>query len=749
MKRNPSKKDPKTSFMKKLLKLLKKRDYEPLNLNGLRDRLNVSHTQLEVFDSAIKELLINEKIEVNKRHFRLVRETKARKEDYPVVKGELFTNPKGFGFLHPSDPGFEENVFIPKSQINGGINGDIVNIEVTKTNSSKGPEGRVLEILDRKTQMIVATVTEILPQKRFMAFSSALGLSHPILIEAEKNLEIGDRVFAKVSKWHEKNSPTIAQVEEELGNISDPKIDTLCSCKEHVIRTDFSQSLKKELKNLSPQVSSEEMEGRLDLRGETTLTIDPDTAKDFDDAITITKDKKGSFNLAVHIADVSHYVQEGTAVDQEAALRGNSTYFPDQCIPMLPFELSNELCSLKPEVNRLTLSVLMNISSTGDLENYKIVRSVIRSNKRFTYKEALNVLEGEETSPYLEELKLMVELCKLLKQKRKERGSIEFSLPEAKLYVDKDGNPQKVEMIEYDITHQMIEEFMLKANEVIAKHLTKEEMPLPYRVHEEPKTDSMQDFSSMASLFGHSLSHVPTPEELQKMFEELKKTPETARLLSISFIKSMKLANYSTENAGHFGLCLEHYCHFTSPIRRYSDLIVHRLLFTDKPNPELDYRQLAENCSLKERQSAKAESQVNRLKKVRLLKELQEKHPHQTYEATITSVKPQGIAFETDAFLLEGFVHISQVGKDYLEYSKESQSLTGARSQTQYIMGQKIEVMLLEVDLIHSETRWSICSVNSGKPIQKAPIKKARKPKSGKRVFTGPKKNRGKKRKKS
>ncbi|MCH1430057.1 MAG: ribonuclease R [Chlamydiales bacterium] len=749
MKRKTKKQDPKVSLIKKLLKLLKKKSYEPLTLDELKITLNISQAKLNHFDLAVKELIISGQIEVIKKRFQLPRESKKTK-DYPVVKGELFTNPKGFAFLHPSKDYDQTNIFIPKSQVNGAINGDIVEVQVTKTSSSKGPEGRVIEVLEREIKELVVTITEALAHGRYLAFSGTLGPSHPVLVKSEHKLKVGDRILGKVFRWHKGSDPTILHSKEKLGHISKAEVDTACSCIEHNIRTSFPKNLLKEVKALPSRVSAQDLKHRLDLRDEVTLTIDPDTAKDFDDAISIKKDNQGSYHLGVHIADVSHYVKEGSAIDKEAALRGNSTYFPDSCIPMLPFELSNELCSLKPRVNRLCISVFMHINKKGELENYQILRSVIKSNKRFTYKEALQVLEKEKTSPYLKELKLMTELCHLLKQKRKERGSIEFALPEAKLYVDDHGIPSRVEMIEYDITHQMIEEFMLKANEVIAKHLSDLEMPLPFRVHEEPKTDSLQDFSSIASLFGYQLSHEPTSEELQEMFDELSKTPETARLLSILFIRSMKLATYSTENVGHYGLSLEHYCHFTSPIRRYSDLIVHRLLFSQDPDPDVDYAQLAESCSIHERQSAKAEMQVNRLKKLRLLEKLQQKHPYASYKASITSVKAQGISFETDELLLEGFIHISQIDQDYLEYSKETQSLTATHSKNRYTMGQKIEVMLLEVDLIRSESRWCICPAETdGPPLKKRDLKKSRKPAKGKKPFLGSKKTkRGKKRKK-
>ncbi|MBI3237037.1 MAG: RNB domain-containing ribonuclease, partial [Chlamydiales bacterium] len=284
----------------------------------------------------------------------------------------------------------------------------------------------------------------------------------------------------------------------------------------------------------------------------------------------------------VHIADVAHYVKPGSALDQEAIIRCNSTYFPGTCIPMLPEQLSNELCSLKPEVVRLTVSVLMDFDKEGTLIGHEVVRSCIYSAKRFTYFEAKDVLDKKVKSPYAKSLELMVELCQLLKKKRHERGSIDFALPETVILIDEKGEPTGVKKIEYDITHQLVEEFMLKANEMVAKELNLRKRPVLYRVHEEPSEENFTDFYQFARSLGFTLPAKPTPIDIQEMFDEAKKSPHSHQL-SVAFIRSMRLAQYSPNNIGHFGLALEHYSHFTSPIRRYSDLVTQRLLFNEEP----------------------------------------------------------------------------------------------------------------------------------------------------------------------
>jgi ribonuclease R len=391
-------------------------------------------------------------------------------------------------------------------------------------------------------------------------------------------------------------------------------------------------------------------------------------------------------------------------LDKEALARCNSTYLPGTCVPMLPEALSNELCSLKPKVIRLTQSVFAEFDPHGDLIQFEIARSAIKSAKRFTYNEALEVIEKKKRSKHAPLLKRMVDFCYLLKQKRMERGSIDFSMPDNVIIIDAKGVPQHIETVQYDITHQMIEEFMLKANELVAIHLNKKGKSLIYRVHEQPTAESFQDFYAFARSCGFKIPAQPTHRDIQKLFQEAKTSPLLPQL-SVGFIRSMRLAAYSPENIGHYGLALEHYCHFTSPIRRYTDLIIQRLLFDELPE-DTDLQKIATGCSDKERVSFRAESSVKILKKLRLADRFFQEDPTKIYPAVVTKVKPFALFFEVEQFCLEGSFHISEIGNDFYEYNPTKMSFHGRRSGKTFHTGQTIFVRLVKVDFLTRIATW-------------------------------------------
>ncbi|NGX61379.1 MAG: Ribonuclease R [Chlamydiae bacterium] len=605
--------------------------------------------------------------------------------------GTIRVHPRGFGFLVPEDrPKFPEDIFIPRHRTKGAVDGDRVEVLVfTRYVSEKGPEGRVEKILSRGRSHVAGTIVYERTKGKTHAYVPLLGKDSlmSILPTDERKLVVGDRIHIHVLDWGGKNQDPLGEMSGYIGSISDPSCDIAAAIEEYDLEEAFPESTLEEARSYGTSVQPKEISARTDLHELPCITIDPETAKDFDDALSLTKDKQGHYHLGVHIADVSHYVRKGTSLDEEAQERSNSVYFPGKVVPMLPHELSSHLCSLKPNVNRLTVSVLMTLDTNGDLLNYEICRSVIQSKKRFTYEEAKEVLDGKKKSPFAPALHLMMELCLLLKKQRAARGSIEFSLPDIQIRVDETGVPQEMHLVEYDITHQLVEEFMLKANEMIATHLSKEGKPLTYRVHEEPNPENIKEFATLATSFGFPLPSQPTNLELQTLFDQARESP-FGQFLATSFIKSMKLANYSTDNIGHYGLCLEHYTHFTSPIRRYIDLVVHRLLF-EPVDPRVDYNSIALKCSEKERLSAKAENAVVLLKKLRLLLTTQKSDPKKVYPAVVTQVKPNGFAFEVEAFLYEGFLFTD-------------------RWSPKYHSGEKIEVKLRTVDLITLETEWDL-----------------------------------------
>ncbi|MCB1213444.1 MAG: VacB/RNase II family 3'-5' exoribonuclease, partial [Chlamydiia bacterium] len=464
-----------------------------------------------------------------------------------------------------------------------------------------------------------------------------------------------------------------------------------------------SQEVLAEAALFGKRVARDEIPRRMDLRELCCITIDPDTAKDFDDAISIQPRPSGGFELGVHIADVSHYVAQGSALDSAARVRGNSTYLPGSCLPMLPKNLSELLCSLRPQVNRLAVSVLFTLDAAGNCEEVRFTKSVIKSSARLTYGQVREILNDQRRSPYKEMILEMKRLCELLQHKRSERGSVHIELPDLILSIGPDGIPTGIHHEPYDLAHQMIEELMLLANEAVAKELDRRGYSVTYRIHEEPDPEDLRDFAHTVSCFGFELPEKPSQEQIQELFRHAVDSPYYPQLTT-AYIRSMKMAYYSPSNIGHFGLSLTHYCHFTSPIRRYVDLVVHRLLF-DHPVEEAEIQAISRSCSETERHSARAENHVRLLKKLRFLKGQHESG--QRYRAVISKIKRYGVVFELPSLQLEGFLHISEVGDDYYRYDFYDQSLKGRTSGEKLCAGDELDLDLLEVDLIHLTTHWA------------------------------------------
>lgn len=703
-KRKKGAKKPKiaSNFSKTVSQYIRGKRYSPSTLSELTRQLDIADVHKRLFKEVLDDLVEKGELALNREKYTLP-------SSASLITGTISVHPKGFGFVRCQEG---PDVFIPKHSMMDAVDGDTVEVEVNPVVSAKGPEGVIVAILKRSRTHLAGIILQK-TARHYVAYAPLLGIEKPVRVTSKEELKEGDRVICKVKTWHSDTDMVQAEMTHYIGHISDPSVDIQAAVQEFELPDGFSKEAIAEAKSYGTKAQPE---NRKDLTEWEVVTIDPDTAKDFDDAISLTKDERGHFFLGVHIADVSHYVKPGSHLDKEAYLRCNSTYFPGQCIPMLPEELSNELCSLKPKVIRLTQSVFAEFDPKGNMVNYEIARTFIKSQKRFTYKEALAVLEGKK-SPHSALLKRMVELCHLLKQKRMERGSIDFSLPDDVILVDDKGVPQKIERVEYDITHQMIEEFMLKGNELVATHLAKQGKTLIYRIHEEPSPESYQDFYTFARSLGFFLPATPTRQDIQKLFREAKDSPLLGQL-SVSFIRSMKLAAYSPDNLGHFGLALEHYCHFTSPIRRYTDLIIQRLLFDEMPE-ETDIQAIATACSEKERLSFRAESSVTLLKKLRLAGAHFAIDPSRIYPATVTRVKPFALFFEVSAFDLEGNVHVSKLGNDYFEYNATQMSFRGARTGKMFTGGQEIFVRLEKIDYILLQAEWAMI-------VEPAPKKRKR-----------------------
>lgn len=631
-----------------------------------------------------------------------------KKKTQPKSSQELYSgifkgHRLGYGFVKSLNGDYLSDIFIPKHSTKGAIEGDIVEVEVTSKESPKGWEGIVNQVLERKHQKMGAIVTETF-SKKVLAISPLLGMDREIevSIKDQVNLRVGDRIFIHLDK-PKQNKKLQGRYLDYLGNIKDPSCDVSCAIKEYVLRDEFAEDVLEQVKSFPKKIIPKHYPDREDLTDLCTITIDPDTAKDFDDAISLEKSPKGHTLLGVHIADVSYFVEENSPLDNEASKRCNSTYFPGTCIPMLPSALSDNLCSLKPNVPRLAVSTFITLDSEGQVLNYRTTRSIIESKKRFTYKEVKKILDNKSKSPFKQLLINLRDVAMTLKQVRIERGCLDLALSEAKVHVDKKGNPTHVEVEEYDVTHQMIEEFMLKNNEIIAQYLDEKDLPIPFRIHDDPKSDNLKDFVYLAQTMGFKLSLPPQQKELQELFHEIKGS-QLEHQLSVAFVRCMKLATYNPENKGHYGLQLTHYCHFTSPIRRYVDLVIHRTLFNQQSAPDL--KEISERCSESERLSAKAETHVRTLKLLRLIQKENKPKKTQVYEAVVSKVKPFGIFFELPFYLLEGFIHISKIGRDYYIYNEKSGSIIGRDTKERLAVGSKFQVKARNICLLTQEVEW-------------------------------------------
>jgi ribonuclease R len=690
------------NLLKTILQFVEGKRYAPMGKAAILKKLNIPADLRPLCHDILADL-------VHKGILVLKNKKYAQKElEKELVTGTLRMHPRGFGFVQPDHLSeYPKEIFIPKHLSDNAVDGDTVEVEINPdSNWDKGPDGKIVSIVKRGRTHLGGTVHNIDAKGMLFVYCPLLGTSKPVVVDHGKKHKIGDRVILKILEWGDEEHLARGEISHYLGHISDPAVDIPAAVEEFDLRAAFPKGAIDEAKKWGKEVVKRDLKDREDLTTVTTITIDPETAKDFDDAISLTKDKKGIYHLGVHIADAAHYVFPGSALDKEAVLRCNSTYFPGSCLPMLPHELSDNLCSLKPDVVRLTVSVLADFDKNGNLINHRIVRSYIKSAKRFTYEEAKDVLDGKKKSPHLAMLKLTVELCALFKEKRSERGSIDFALPELVIVVDDKGKPTGTKYVEYDITHQLIEEFMLKANEIVAKTLSDRGKPVVFRIHEEPTKENIEEFYGLARSLGFSLPKAPTQQDLQELFEKAKSTPH-GQQLSVGFIRSMKLAFYSKENVGHYGLALDYYCHFTSPIRRYTDLVIQRLLFNQE-GKETDIDKIALKCSEQERISFRAESSVKTLKKFRLLEKWMKEDPQKSYQAVVTRVKPFGLSFELPSLMLEGFLHISELEDDYFMFNPQQTTLVGRSTGKTHRVGEPITVRPLTLDLILLESKWEL-----------------------------------------
>ena len=688
----------------RILAYMESEGYVPIKRRDMRAMISVPQEDREKFENLINELIAEGRV------FETKKGKLASPKDLQMATGTFIGHARGFGFVTPDAGG--EDIFIPASETMGAMQKDRVLYKVLhKAEKGKKADGVIVRILERGQQRIVGT---------FEAGSKGYGfvvaddkkIAKDIFISREntKGAVTGHKVVVEITDYGEDRRNPEGKVIEILGHINDPGVDILSVIRRYELAVEFPEEVYAEIEHLGTEVAEADKKGREDLRDLLTITIDGADAKDLDDAVSLKRLGNGNFELGVHIADVSHYVRENTALDKEAYARGTSVYLVDRVIPMLPHKLSNGICSLNPHVDRLALSCLMEVNGRGEVVSHRILESVINSDYRMTYTAVREILEDgapallEQYAEILPMLEDMEELRQILGEKRRKRGSVNFDLPESKIILDENGKPIDSKPYEKSIATNMIEEFMLVCNETIAENSFWQEMPFMYRSHQEPDEDKLEKMEQFLRGFGYYLRKKDGeihPRELQKVLQKAEETDEE-RIITRMVLRSMMQARYTAENGGHFGLAAKYYCHFTSPIRRYPDLEIHRMI-KKMLHGELDekasayYRRKmpdwAKHCSKQERVAEDAERDTDALKKV----EFMEDKIGQIYEGIISGVTNWGIYVELPN-TIEGMVALSQMDDDYYEFDEKKMLVFGKRTKKSYRLGDKVVVSVAKVD---------------------------------------------------
>ena len=613
--------------------------------------------------------------------------------------GKLLSTKKGYGFV---DIEGDEDVFVAIDNLNGAINNDEVVVEITSKKGMK-LEGRILKVVERKSKQFVGKV--YYKHNKCMIDLDDKKVNLNITVDSDKTLgavsghKVVVRLLNKIDNTNYKGA-----IIKILGHQDDPGVDILSIAAKYEIEDEFPEDVIEELKTIPEYVKEEEYEGRIDLREEMIFTIDGDDTKDIDDAISIEKLSNGNYKLGVHIADVSYYVKENSPLDEEAYKRGTSVYLANTVIPMLPHQLSNGICSLNPNVDRLAISCVMEIDANGEVVDYDIFESVIKSNIQMTYKKVNAVLEKNEIAegyePYVESLRLMEELAAILRKNKVNKGYIDFEIDEAKIITNEEGEAIDVVLRERGTGEKLIEDFMIAANETVARHITYMEYPFIYRVHGEPNEEKINNFLNFVSILGHSVHKMKkiTPKAMQDLLAELKDVKEYP-ILSSLLLRSMQKAVYDRTNIGHFGLASKCYTHFTSPIRRYPDTTVHRLLRTYLFNKNINvdtikyWEQklvpLAEHTSERERASIECERDVDDMK----MAEYMEKHIDEEFVGIVSGVMSFGMFIELPN-KIEGLIRIDDLKDDYYTYDESTFSLRGNNNKRGYRLGDEVKVIV-------------------------------------------------------
>ncbi|MCM3612437.1 ribonuclease R [Planococcus sp. MERTA32b] len=692
------------SLDQRLLAFMREDAYKPLTVQEIEEQFGFEDA--DEFKELVKTLV---KLEEKGLLVRSRANRYGVPERMNLMSGKFIGHPRGFGFVAYDEAG-QDDIFIPPTEVNGAINGDRVMVRISESSGGDRREGAIIRILERGTTQVVGTFQD----NRGFGFviSDDKKMNMDIFIAKDDTLGAidGHKVVVEITGWPEGRKSATGMVKQILGHKNDPGVDILSIIHKHGIEVEFPPAVLDEANAVPDEIDPEDINGRRDLRNEQIVTIDGADAKDLDDAVQVVKMEDGTYKLGVHIADVSHYITEGSEMDREAYDRATSVYLTDRVIPMIPHRLSNGICSLNPQVDRLTLSCEMIFNDQGEVISHDIFQSVIRTSARMTYTDVYEILEQdnqelkEKYSELVPMFELMKELASILRDKRMRRGAIDFDFKESKVLVDEDGNPTDVVVRERTVAERLIEEFMLAANETVAEHFHHMEVPSLYRIHEDPKPEKLQRFFEFVTNFGIVVKGTGNeihPRALQEIVESIEGTPEEP-VISTMLLRSMQQAKYSAESLGHFGLSTEFYTHFTSPIRRYPDLIIHRLIRTYLIEKDLSKSTLmhweanmddiATHTSERERRAVEAERDTDALKKTQFMAD----KIGEEFTGIVSSVTNFGLFIELPN-TIEGLVHVSNMTDDFYRFDDRQMMMIGERSNRQFRIGDEVEIKVIGV----------------------------------------------------
>src|ERR1035437_7479706 len=669
----------------------------PMSDDELLDMLFIEREEEDLFSRRLRAMERDGQIMRNRKRAICVM------DKLDLVKGKVQGHPDGFGFLIPEDG--SADMFLSEKEMHQVLNGDVVMVRQAGVDRRGRPEAKIVEVLERANNKVVGRLYEEHGIQFVVAENRRITQDILVAAGGTGGAKTGQVVMLEIIKHPDKHAQPIGRIVQVLGNYADPGMEIEIALRKHDLPYEFPQDVERQAKQISPTVSAEDWAGREDIRNLPLVTIDGETARDFDDAVYCAPEKDG-YRLVVAIADVSHYVQANDALDREAILRGNSVYFPRRVIPMLPEELSNGLCSLNPKVDRLCMVCDMYISSKGDIGEYRFYPSVMYSNARLTYNQVAEMLaqpDGElakSNAAIVPHLQHLYELFQKLLKAREKRGAIDFETVETQMIFTDQGKIERIVPVVRNDAHKLIEECMLAANVCAAGFLHEHEHPVLYRIHQGPTPEKLEALREFMKEFGLGLTGEDDPQaaDYSKLLKRIKGRPDAA-LLQMVMLRSLRQAKYDPENIGHFGLGYEAYTHFTSPIRRYPDLLVHRaikaVLHGKKYTPAQKWAELGVHCSMTERRADDATRDVEAWLKCFYMRD----HLCSVFTGTVSSVTGFGMVVSLDDLYVEGLVHISELGKDYFHFDAAKHHLLGERTGKSYRLGDRVEVRVVKVDM--------------------------------------------------